>query len=284
MEVNVEKGLDTKSMVGSDVTSFNSFLRTFDTLEIGHKLEISYLYSDFKSPTIKGTVIWDNHEDFERPMGSIVRFETLPKGFHRFLFQYELYKLGKGILYNLKFPGFKKIRKLFVKESTVMEHNNYYTAGTILFKEGETGKKFYLLKKGSIEVCKHTEAGEKISLGFVEAGEIFGEMSILGNQPRSASAVCMTNCVVATADGDNLEALIKSNPDFSLKLIQTLATRIGYSERLLKNRMQEIEDQLKIEQQKNKILEDKISMLPSPITSPKISQHSKYRKRRKSSS
>ncbi|MBP9889541.1 MAG: cyclic nucleotide-binding domain-containing protein [Leptospiraceae bacterium] len=284
MEVNVEKGLDTKSMVGSEVSSFNSFLRTFDTLEIGHTLEISYLYSDFKSPTIKGTVIWDNHEDFERPMGSIVRFETLPKGFHRFLFQYELYKLGKGILYNLKFPGFKKIRKLFVKESTVMEHNNYYTAGTILFKEGETGKKFYLLKKGSIEVCKHTEAGEKISLGFVEAGEIFGEMSILGNQPRSASAVCMTNCVVATADGDNLEALIKSNPDFSLKLIQTLATRIGYSERLLKNRMQEIEDQLKIEQQKNKILEDKINQLPSPITSPQVSQHSKYRKRRKHSS
>lgn len=93
----------------------------------------------------------------------------------------------------------------------------------------------------------------------------------------------MTNCVVATADGDNLEALIKSNPDFSLKLIQTLATRIGYSERLLKNRMQEIEDQLKLNS-KNKILEDKISMLPSPITSPKISQHSKYRKRRKSSS
>ena len=94
----------------------------------------------------------------------------------------------------------------------------------------------------------------------------------------------MTNCVVATADGDNLEALIKSNPDFSLKLIQTLATRIGYSERLLKNRMQEIEDQLKIEQQKNKILEDKINQLPSPITSPQVSQHSKYRKRRKHSS
>lgn len=60
----------------------------------------------------------------------------------------------------------------------------------------------------------------------------------------------MTNCVVATADGDNLEALIKSNPDFSLKLIQTLATRIGYSERLLKNRMQEIEDQLKLNSKK----------------------------------
>ncbi len=287
MEVNVEQGLDTKSMVGSEVSSFNSFLRTFDTLEIGHELEISYLYSDFKSPTIKGTVIWDNHEDFERPMGSIIRFDTLPKGFHRFLFQYQLYKLGKGILYNLKFPGFKKIRKLFVKESTVMEHNNYYTAGTILFKESENGRKFYLLKKGSIEICKHTESGEKITLGFVESGEIFGEMSILGNQPRTASAVCMTNCVVATADGDNLEALIKGNPDFSLKLIQTLATRIGYSERLLKSRIQEIEDQLNEEKHKNKILEEKLNLFPpppAPIIGPEISQHSKYRKRRKKSS
>lgn len=262
MEVNIEKGLDTKSMVGSEVTSFNSFLRTFDTLEIGHELEISYLYSDFKSPAIKGKVVWDNHEDFDRPMGSIIRFETLPVGFKRFLFQYQLYKLGKGILYNLKFPGFKKIRKLFVKESTVMEHNNYFTAGTILFRENDSGNKFYLLKKGSIEVCKHTESGEKITLGFVEAGQIFGEMSILGNQPRSATAICMTNCVVATADGNNLEALIKGNPDFSLKLIQTLATRIGYSERLLKGRIQEIENELNMEKEKNRILEEKLNKLP----------------------
>lgn len=262
MEVNIEKGLDTKSMVGSEVTSFNSFLRTFDTLEIGHELEISYLYSDFKSPAIKGKVVWDNHEDFDRPMGSIIRFEKLPVGFKRFLFQYQLYKLGKGILYNLKFPGFKKIRKLFVKESTVMEHNNYFTAGTILFRENDSGNKFYLLKKGSIEVCKHTESGEKITLGFVEAGQIFGEMSILGNQPRSATAICMTNCVVATADGNNLEALIKGNPDFSLKLIQTLATRIGYSERLLKGRIQEIEDELNLEKEKNRILEEKLNTIP----------------------
>ncbi|HNK57237.1 MAG TPA: cyclic nucleotide-binding domain-containing protein, partial [Leptospiraceae bacterium] len=203
------------------------------------------------------------------------------KGFIRFLVQYNLYKLGKGILYNLKFPGFKKIRKLFVKESTVMEHNNYYTAGTILFKEGESGKKFYLLKKGSIEICKHTSAGEKITLSFVESGEIFGEMAILGNQPRSASAVCMTNCVVATADGDNLEALIKGNPDFSLKLIQTLATRISYSEKLLKSRIQELEDALNHEKEKNHKLETKVSeMIPKPVDL-KISQHSKFRKRRK---
>ena len=231
-------------------------------MEIGHELEISYLYSDFKSPAIKGKVVWDNHEDFDRPMGSIIRFEKLPVGFKRFLFQYQLYKLGKGILYNLKFPGFKKIRKLFVKESTVMEHNNYFTAGTILFRENDSGNKFYLLKKGSIEVCKHTESGEKITLGFVEAGQIFGEMSILGNQPRSATAICMTNCVVATADGNNLEALIKGNPDFSLKLIQTLATRIGYSERLLKGRIQEIENELNLEKEKNRILEEKLNTIP----------------------
>ena len=137
-----------------------------------------------------------------------------------------------------------------------MEHNNYFTAGTILFRENEMGKKFYLLKKGSIEICKHTESGEKITLGFVESGQIFGEMSILGNQPRTASAICMTNCVVATADGDNLEALIKGNPDFSLQLIKTLATRVGYSERLLKSRIQEIENQLAEEKEKNRILEE----------------------------
>jgi RsiW-degrading membrane proteinase PrsW (M82 family) len=246
MEVNILNGADVKSLIASEITFFNSFLKSFDTLGVGHELEITYTYSDYTSPPIRGKIVWENHENFERPMGSLLQFNSpLSKEFINFLIRYYLYKLGKGILYNIRFPGFEKIRKLFVKESTVMEADNYYTAGTILFKEGDKGSTFYLLKKGNVEICKYLNSGEKISITIVESGQIFGEMSILGNQPRSATAVCMTNSVVAKADGENLNALIKGNPDFSLKLIQTLANRIGSSENLLKTKIDELELEVK---------------------------------------
>ncbi len=246
MEVSILQGSDTKSVIGSEITNSNSFLKTFDTLGLDHELEIQYSYSNYKSPPIKGKIIWENHEDFERPMGSLLEFDKHDFDFYKFLWFYNLYKIGKGILYNIKFPGFEKIRKLFIKESTVMEADNYYTAGTILFKEGDFGSKFYLLKKGNIEICKYSDFGKKYTIKVLESGEIFGEMSILGNQPRSATAVCMTNSVVATADGENLEALIKGNPEFSLKLIRTLAQRVGASERFMREKINELESEFQV--------------------------------------
>ena len=82
-------------------------------------------------------------------------------------------------------------------------------------------------------------------------------MSILGNQPRAATAVCATNCVISTAQGDNLEALIKSNPDFSLKLIQTLAGRLGNSERVMKRKIDDLERELIEAREKNFELAEK---------------------------
>ena len=60
-------------------------------------------------------------------------------------------------------------------------------AGDILFHEGEPGDVMYVIREGSIRIRKDSYEGEK-TLAVLGPGEFFGEMSILNDKPRSATA------------------------------------------------------------------------------------------------
>lgn len=65
--------------------------------------------------------------------------------------------------------------------------------GTTIFREGERGTCAYIIEQGSVEIS--TQRGDdKIALATRYAGEIFGEMAIVDDQPRSATAVALEDC------------------------------------------------------------------------------------------
>ena len=72
-----------------------------------------------------------------------------------------------------------------------------YAAGTILFAEGDTGDAAYIVESGRVSVFK-TVKGRRITLGEIGPGGIFGEMALIDDQPRMASAVAeeVTACVI----------------------------------------------------------------------------------------
>jgi len=76
-----------------------------------------------------------------------------------------------------------------------------FAPGTVIFEEGEPGHEAYVVEYGRVGVFK-TVKGQRIDLGTVLQGGIFGEMALLDDQPRmaSASAVEETACVVIGKD------------------------------------------------------------------------------------
>ena len=64
-----------------------------------------------------------------------------------------------------------------------------FPQGTVLFREGETGREMYVIQSGKVSISKRAGESQKV-LTILGAGEFFGEMSILNNKPRSASASC----------------------------------------------------------------------------------------------
>ena len=66
-----------------------------------------------------------------------------------------------------------------------------YGPGDVILREGDSGDSFYLIEKGSVEVYKRGPNGQKIVIGKIPAGGIFGEMAVIDDKPRMASAAAV---------------------------------------------------------------------------------------------
>ena len=89
--------------------------------------------------------------------------------------------------------------------------------------------KMYLLLKGEVGLV----AGRK-TIGRVRPGEIFGELAVISDAPRSASAVAKSPCRVIALDDNEFETALKKKPEFALMLISVMIYRLRSSIAALK--------------------------------------------------
>lgn len=96
-----------------------------------------------------------------------------------------------------------------------------YSAGEIIFSEGQDGGEMYLIKDGEVAIRKGGR-----TLDTMVAGDIFGEMALISSEPRSASAVAATDCCLLPVDEERFLFLVQQTPYFSLHVMGVLAERL----------------------------------------------------------
>ena len=97
--------------------------------------------------------------------------------------------------------------------------------GDYLFREGEFGQTAYLIDEGTIELVKFT-GDQQTVLAELEKGALFGEMAIIENSARSASARAKTNCTLSIITEEKLKRHLSSSPNVALDMMRKLA---GYA-------------------------------------------------------
>lgn len=107
-----------------------------------------------------------------------------------------------------------------------------YQPGDILFCEYEPGNEFYLLQEGRVKVTKIVSDMEK-TLDIFHPGDIFGEMAILEDQPRSATAIAIDRIKVLKFNKENFNLLIEGNPQLAVNLLKLFSNRILDAKRRL---------------------------------------------------
>lgn len=98
-------------------------------------------------------------------------------------------------------------------------------AGKIVFSEGDSGDAMYVVIRGLVQVYRDTLSG-RVVLGKMKAGQFFGEMALLGDIPRTATAVALSDSVLAVYRADELESLLGSKPEVGARMIRHLAARL----------------------------------------------------------
>jgi CRP/FNR family transcriptional regulator, cyclic AMP receptor protein len=104
-----------------------------------------------------------------------------------------------------------------------------FESGDLIFKEGEKGDLMYVLLEGSVDLTKKLERGDTVLKTVETPNDFFGEMALLDERPRSASAVAVKRTKVLAVDGPTFESMILANGKFALKIIKVLAARIRRS-------------------------------------------------------
>ena len=105
-----------------------------------------------------------------------------------------------------------------------------FQAGEMIFSEFEPGDTFYLIQSGRVQLVKLIGDIEK-TLDILQPSEMFGEMAILENSPRSATAIALDTVKVLEFNSQNFEILMLGNPQIALKLLRMFAKRIYDSKR-----------------------------------------------------
>jgi CRP-like cAMP-binding protein len=100
-----------------------------------------------------------------------------------------------------------------------------FQKGDLIFCEYEPGDTFYLIQSGRVQIVKIMGEIEKI-IDILHPGEIFGEMAILEEAPRSASVIAIEKVEALEFNKKNFEFLLRGNPQIALKLLQTFIKRI----------------------------------------------------------
>jgi CRP-like cAMP-binding protein len=98
--------------------------------------------------------------------------------------------------------------------------------GQGLVREGDPGESMFVLAEGMLRVlAKTTGSIQPIELATLKPGEVFGERSLLTGEPRSASVVAMTECVVLEITREALQHLLDREPDLLILMEETVSQR-----------------------------------------------------------
>lgn len=109
-----------------------------------------------------------------------------------------------------------------------------FPRGTVLFQEGEVGKEMYVIQAGKVNISKRVRDVEKV-LVTLGAGEFFGEMAIISNKPRTATATVAEEAKLLVIDPKTFEAMVRGNAEIAIRMIKKLSDRISEADAQIEN-------------------------------------------------
>jgi CRP/FNR family transcriptional regulator, cyclic AMP receptor protein len=120
------------------------------------------------------------------------------------------------------------------EETLFQRFGKEFPKGTVLFKEGEPGKEMFVLQSGRIAISKKVREVEKV-LATLGPGEFFGEMAIISNKPRNASASVAEDARLLVIDPKTFEGMIRGNSEIAVRMIKKLAERLSEADAQIEN-------------------------------------------------
>ncbi len=100
-----------------------------------------------------------------------------------------------------------------------------FEKGDVIFQEGDAGDMAYIIDSGNVDILKEMQ-GETVSLARLQPGEIFGEMALVDESPRMASAVAANRCTTTLIPDPVFQKKLENTDFFIRGLIRILVNNL----------------------------------------------------------
>jgi CRP-like cAMP-binding protein len=101
-----------------------------------------------------------------------------------------------------------------------------FPTGTVLFHENDPGDHMYVIQSGRIQLTR-TVRGREAHLATLPPGEFFGEMAIVNNAPRSATATVLEEAHLLVIDAHTFEAMVRGSAEIAMRFVKKMAARVA---------------------------------------------------------
>lgn len=95
-----------------------------------------------------------------------------------------------------------------------------------LYLPGDPSSNVYLLKKGRVKIANTASSGKEVTFDILEAGEVFGELDVLEDAPRSTSAEALDDVLICVIPRKDFDQYLATHPNVTIKLTKLIGLRL----------------------------------------------------------
>ncbi|MEM9884898.1 MAG: Crp/Fnr family transcriptional regulator [Bacteroidota bacterium] len=110
-----------------------------------------------------------------------------------------------------------------------------YKKGQYIYLPDEDADKIYFIAEGSVKVGHYGEGNKEITKAILEKGEVFGELSLVGQSTRRDFVMAMENTIVCILSKEEMNALMKDHSGFSIFMMKLMGSRMLEMEKRLES-------------------------------------------------
>ncbi|MDD5089307.1 MAG: cyclic nucleotide-binding domain-containing protein [Candidatus Wallbacteria bacterium] len=107
-----------------------------------------------------------------------------------------------------------------------------FSSGTVILQQDAPGNALFIVKSGTAQLIKKTEAGEPLNMGLVEQGMFLGELAVLDNGRQPATATAEAEVTALQITKEKLDLLYKINKRIYCKLFLSLVRYVNFRLRI----------------------------------------------------
>lgn len=127
-------------------------------------------------------------------------------------------------------PLFVDLSKREVQRLSVACRSRDYAAGEVLVRQGEPGAGLFVVVSGQAQITQHHENATSQAIRTAGPGEVFGEMTLLDDQPRSATVTALEPTRVLLLPVFDFRAVLREDGDICVRLLAVLSRRLRAAE------------------------------------------------------